>query len=405
MFSKIHHDRVRVSVARKRYGITSGAVRMSAGFSLVEVMVGMIMGLLGMIVIFQMLALFEGQKRTTSGGNDAQNSAAISLHTLQQDLQQAGYGVSQFALLNCNLSLFGQTVPIAPVIINPANAIIPAGDANTDRLLIIYGNSNSIVEGNIITALAGKVYTVQLPSSFAVNDRVIASANPCVGNLLIDQIDPSVPIVVGAQTVTVVSGVPVTVPSTLYNLGRAPQILAYAIRNANLTVCDYMQNNCGNAAQVNNTAVWVPIANNIVSLLAEYGHDNIPTAGGTPLRTQAQINAISSGAVPPAPVPNYVVNRYDQTTPTTNCGWARTPVIRLVLVGRGQYEKDPNTTTVLTAPAWTGSTVTTVVVPTNPAAVPIVLTGDVNWGNYRYKTMETVVPIQNVVWMGVQAGC
>ena len=402
MFSKIHHDRGQVSVPRKRYGITSSAVRMSAGFSLVEVMVGMVMGLLGMIVIFQMLALFEGQKRTTSGGNDAQNSAAISLHTLQQDLEQAGYGVSQFALLNCNVTLFGQAVPIAPVIINPANTIIPAGDLNTDSLLIFYGNSNSIVEGNVITALTGRVYTVQLPSSFTINDKVIASANPCVGNLLIDQIDPAVPLVVGAQTVTVVSGVPVTVPSTLYNLGRAPQILAYAIRNANLTVCDYMQNNCGNAAQVNNTAVWVPIANNIVSLRAEYGHDDIPTAGGTPLRTQAQINVLScaSGAVP-----NYVVNRYDQTTPTTNCGWARTPVIRLVLVGRGQYEKNAATTNLANTPVWTGTNVTTTAVPTNPAPVPIVLTGDVNWGNYRYKTMETVVPVHNVIWMGVQAGC
>lgn len=401
MFSPLHHDCSQVSLNRKACLNSSAYARLSAGFSLVEIMVGMVMGLLGMIVIFQMMTLFEGQKRTTTGGNDAQNSAAISLHTLQQDLEQAGYGISQFPLLNCNISVIGQVIPVAPVMINPPVGIIPAGDANTDRLLIMYGNSNSIVEGSVISAIAGKVYTVQLPSSFSINDRVVASANPCVGNLLIDQIDPLVPPIVGAQSVTVVSGVAVTVPSTLYNLGRAPQVLAYAVRAGSLTVCDYMQNNCGNAAQVNNPAVWVPIADNIVSLRAEYGHDNI-AAGGTPLRNQAQINALTV-AVPPLPkppVPNYIANIYDQTTPTTSCGWARTPVLRLVLVARGQYEKLATTTQA--DPAWAGSSIVGGHVAVN---VLLNTVNNPNWGNYRYKTMETVVPIHNVVWMGVQAGC
>ena len=80
-------------------------------------------------------------------------------------------------------------------------------------------------------------------------------------------------------------------------------------------------------------------------------------------------------------------------------------MIRLALVARGQYEKDAATTTLANAPVWTGTDVTAAV-PINPApAAPIVLNGVANWGNYRYKTMETVVPIHNVIWMGVQAGC
>ena len=52
----------------------------AAGFSLVEVMVAMVIGLLGIIVMMQMFSVFEGQKRTTTGGDDANSSGAVSLY-------------------------------------------------------------------------------------------------------------------------------------------------------------------------------------------------------------------------------------------------------------------------------------------------------------------------------------
>ena len=48
---------------------------------------------------------------------------------------------------------------------------------------------------------------------------------------------------------------------------------AYAVRNQNLTVCDYVLNDCGAAANNGDPAIWVPIANNVVSLRAQYGRD------------------------------------------------------------------------------------------------------------------------------------
>jgi prepilin-type N-terminal cleavage/methylation domain-containing protein len=40
----------------------------ASGFSLVEVMVAMVIALLGILVMTQVFSLFEGQRRTTSGG-------------------------------------------------------------------------------------------------------------------------------------------------------------------------------------------------------------------------------------------------------------------------------------------------------------------------------------------------
>ncbi len=349
------------------------------GFSLVEVMVGLVIGMLGMIITMQVYALFEGQKRTTSGGGDAQNAGAIALYGLQRDIQQAGYGISASGLIGCGVTLQPSGVTInafAPVTINSAN--VAAGDANTDTVLVAYGNSNSATEGDGITAQPGNaIYAMQTPASFLVNDLVVAEPQirPAPCNLTMDTVTA-----VANPNVTVNAGTAGVSNGTLYNLGQAPTVRAYAVRNGNLTTCDYRANNCGDAAQVANTAIWAPIANDIVSLRAQYGQDT----SGPPM--------------------DGIVDLYNQTTPTTACGWIKAPALRLVLVARnGQFEK---TAVTAAAPAWLGGPASGVAVtPTGSANTPVALTANANWQNYRYKVFQTVVPLRNITSMGAVSGC
>jgi type IV pilus assembly protein PilW len=275
---------------------------------------------------------------------------------------------SAYAVIGCNVTLrAGVTVnALGPVTINHAS--IPAGDANTDTLLVFYGNSNDGPEGDRINAQpATTTYTMASfaaasAPSFSVGDRVIAHptprASPC--NLSMESVTA-----VAASNVTVATGVAGMTGGALFNMGTAPRFVAYAIRNGNLTMCDYMVNNCGGAFTASH---WVPIASNVVSLRAQYGRDTTaPTMDGT-------------------------VDVFDQTTPTNLCGWVRTRAARLVLVARSaQLEKDDVTAA---APAWAGGGTTA-----------IDLSGDASWQKYRYKLFETVVPLRNVAWLGVQAGC
>jgi type IV pilus assembly protein PilW len=354
----------------------------SAGFSLVEIMVGLIIGMIGVVVIMQVFAVSEGQKRTTTGGGDAQTNGAIALQILQSDVRQSGYGVSAYNLIGCSVLVRpGVTFAMVPVTINPA--AIPAGDPGTDTLLVMYGNGNGSSEGDGVmtqplaagTAALPDIYAVQTPTSFAVNDRIIAEPrirpDPC--NLALTQVAS-----VGAGSasnviVTPGTGLAGMTFGALYNLGPAPAILVYAIRGGNLTVCDYMANDCANAANTGNATVWAPIVNNIVSLRAQYGRD-------------------TSGAM------DGIVDLYDQAVAappavsSVQCGWARVSAVRLALAARsGQYEKDSVTAA---APAWAGS-----------AGAPIDLTADGEWRHYRYKVLQTVVPIRNIAWLGVQSGC
>lgn len=72
------------------------------GFSLVEVMVGLGIGMISMIVIMQTFAVFEGEKRSTTSGVDAQNNGAVALYMIEQDARMAGWGMDTSAYSGCN---------------------------------------------------------------------------------------------------------------------------------------------------------------------------------------------------------------------------------------------------------------------------------------------------------------
>lgn len=319
----------------------------NTGFTLVEVMVGMLLGMFGIIIMMQVFALSEERKRATTSGGDATSEGVMAVYALQRDIRQAGYGFAATAMFGCTISINGVSFALGPVTINPATTVVPAGDANSDTLLIVYGNPDGQPEGQTGTpTLAASTYYVQ--------------SSPC---------NPS-PITLTAAAGTVAAA------GTLYDLGANPRIVAYAVRNSTLTACDYVANNCSLAANLTNPAIWVPVANNVVSLRAEYGQDTTAT--------------------PTA----YTASTWNQTTPSTTngsafgvpCQWTRIPAVRFALVSRNvQYEKN---TVTAAAPVWDGSTGT-----------PIVLSGNTDWQNYRYKLFETVVPLRNIAWMGLQTGC
>src|SRR3990167_3252715 len=78
----------------KRSGMPSHQLNRhhNTGFSLVEIMVGMVIGLISTIIVMQVFATFEGQKRTTTGGSDAQTNGGVGLYTIERDMRMAGYG-------------------------------------------------------------------------------------------------------------------------------------------------------------------------------------------------------------------------------------------------------------------------------------------------------------------------
>lgn len=111
--------------------------RTEQGFTLVEIMVAMAIGMLGIIIMMQMFHVFEGQKRTTTGGDDAQNIGSIAMYGLQQTLQQAGYCFSDTPPTKVPLGT------LKPVIIDATPLDLNTiRDTNTNTIIVSYGNDS-----------------------------------------------------------------------------------------------------------------------------------------------------------------------------------------------------------------------------------------------------------------------
>ena len=389
----------------------------SAGFSLVELMVAMVIGLLAIIVMMQMFSVFEEQKRTTTGGDDALSSGAIALNTMQQDIGQAGWGLNSVRVLGCNITgLATATIPLVPVTINPAGITAGVGgvDVNTDTVMIVSGNTNGSVEGVLISSqpvlgdpVLSKsfpdVYGLESVQSFTVADRVFAMpeisaasprAVPC--NLTRTTITG-----VNRPNVGVAAGVAGMVKGRLFNLGATPVVRVYAIRSGTLSVCDYIANDCTGATG------WVGIADNIVSMRVQYGRD---TNDAAPLpNTTNRMDGIVDvwdQAVATTATPISVAGAYN----VQECGYVRTPAIRLALVARSSQPEKPGTNVTPAAPTWAGGdSVAAAVSATNAAAVEFVLPSPnatwPTWHDFRYKVLQTTVPLRNIAVMGAAAEC
>src|SRR4051812_19374753 len=63
-----------------------------SGFTLIELMIGVLIGLFASLAVTQVLVTFEGQKRSTVSGSDAQVNGALALDAISRAVQWAGYG-------------------------------------------------------------------------------------------------------------------------------------------------------------------------------------------------------------------------------------------------------------------------------------------------------------------------
>src|SRR5918993_668477 len=62
------------------------------GLSLIEILVGVAIGLIGVVAIFQAVAVWTKHTQTTSSGGDAQVAGTLALFNIERDLKQAGHG-------------------------------------------------------------------------------------------------------------------------------------------------------------------------------------------------------------------------------------------------------------------------------------------------------------------------
>ena len=314
------------------------------GLSLVEVLVALVIGLVLTWKVLRILGVIERHNQTTAQGAQAHSNAVVALHQLEQQLQNAGWGIAALNLLNCPLRWqvangkpIARAMVLAPVGINPRAAdghlLLPPGDAGTDTLLLLSGNSDHQPDGSPIHSVVHSstntvAYALHSVTGMAVADRVILSPDAAPGScgtgLWIDRVTR----IDGTHVTLATGGATLGTAPALYNLGpgpdggntrltsaeptNGPTILAYAVRARQLTVCDFNVHDCSLSRLATRRSVWVPVASSVVGLHAAYLKKTKPSVGDTAGATVR-----------------------DQIQPTSPCAWARVSAVHLTLVARG----------------------------------------------------------------------
>jgi type IV pilus assembly protein PilW len=344
--------------------------RRQHGFSLIEIMVGIVIGLIAVLVIYQIFAAAEGIKRNTTSVGDAQQNGLLSSFMLSIELANASNGVASA------LQQFGTCAPTADIAttFSPIPILITDGGATgPDQFVVNYSQANVAVAPApfYLPAAADAPYAVVAPLGFNTGDIVVAISETGVceahkitgvagpdlnGVVTLTHTTPSQPVGAGAFLVNM--GPSGTTQRTLYDVDVSSGV--GVLRSSILWDAN------GNKQAV---PIPVPLASNIVTMKLQYYVLDPAT------------NTFSwVSATPPWDAPTLL----GLAPPNNVTTLQRIRAVRIGVVVQGeQYDKD--LAAQVPAPTWSlfggGGTLTGALTP-----------------GFRYRTYETIVPLRNPVW-------
>ena len=411
-----------------------------SGFSLVEMMVAVVISLIGTLVMFQIFAVSEGQKRTTVSGGDAQQNGAIGLYTIERDMRNAGHGLTDLIargepiygwnnliipaaarapiimrpvlitrgvasdVIEVNYSTFeGMTAPVKvtsqagwnPASVAPANTLQIASIAgfNTGNKIVVCPPiphplgpppgpaDNTCILAEITgfgnnPALPGQVLLAPPPTPFSVDGGPLEQSQFNPAGSF-SLLNPTLVADGKALPAVYIAGSGASDDSVIFNLGNAWVARRYSVDVASGQL---MVDDGGGAQE---------FADGIVAIRAQYGID-----------TSTPLDNVVDEWVDPRPVlgnpfadsvPNHL-SFNTATRASIAAGWRRVQAIRIAVVARsGLLEKTEvesrSSITLWANPAG------------NPTPAPVfnIAAGDAR--HYRYKVFESIVPLRNMVWM------
>lgn len=353
------------------------------GFSLVEIMVGLTIGFLGMIVIMQVFSVTESGKLTTTAGGDAQQNAALSLHTIERDLRIAGYGLNAIpGLMGCKINAYNSERTPQTFDFLLTAVVIEQGLGNApDTLTITYSSSDTgSAPASIIQNMPSPAAVYKVNNRFGFNEGDLIIAAEEGKDCTLAQVTG---IPGGGQSDNVIHnsgnytspdggkrpavynkpgglGTAYTTNAKLYNIGPVPGSNIYSIgpleNSAFAAECNN-QPECVNALVVtsNFSGESELVASNVIDLQAEYGTD----ANGDGMIGDTE---------------------YGTATPTD---WSKVLAVRFGVVARSSKREPTEVTT--TVPAWAAGDFEHI-------------SSDGDWKHYRYRVFETTVLLRNLLW-------
>jgi type IV pilus assembly protein PilW len=359
------------------------------GFSLIELMVGIAVSLICTIAVMAAFAVFEGQKRTTSSGDDAQQNGSFSLYTLERQIRTAGSGLVQgksYGLWGCPIQakiagatrLPAGTLP-APFNLWTTTLAMPvlivdggtdaSGHALPDVIGVVSGNPAGRVFKATVSSAPDSSHVV-VTNSFGIfaNDYLLgtlAGGNCALG---LASADPTVANNIALNTASSVSA-GMTGASNVYDLGAAPVVNLFGVNptTRSLDSYDLLQRPINGAAPG-----AISIADGIVQIKALYG---IHLTGADPASIDSWVK----------PTGSWSMATLTASSLAANNAVNQIKAVRVVVVARSAL---PERATDYT----TGVSSMKLFPDLAASGLSYTITTD---PQYRYKVYDTTIPIRN----------
>lgn len=374
----------------------ASAHALQRGFGLVELMVGMVIGLVVTAVIYQVLSTFEGVKRSTTSAAGAQIDAAFSLSAIERDVRAAGWGMPSADIIRCNAfqtyhddgTAFGPVpgFPQTPV------RIVDGGNAAgaSDSITMLWASS---VRANVANILLQNVQANPPATPTAELQPTSGVALSGVGGFAWLTDDSGV-----CMLVRITGSVPNPTAPTTVLLTHAPATGTAAMPNYNATGA-YMAGQAWTTSFNMNPRLYDlgALTQRTYSVVngTLQSQDFFSASGSTELATdvvalKAQYGVSDAGAQNVIAWVSATNGAAGNWAAPTLLDFKRIKAIRLAVVVRSPLRERPGAGGVCT--------VTTVPPATWPGGPAVDLSNDPDWQCYRYRVFETVVPLRNVLW-------
>ena len=368
------------------------------GMSLVEILVGIAIGMIGVLIMYQTVSVWDARSRSSTSGSDAQVAGTLGMFALERDIRGAGLGFGTALPVDMGCTVNGQNAAAQAVSFPLRPVDIFNGDLTgvPDRISTVYGSSAFFVSTQYFSASPDAFHKrVVRRGGFKRGDLVVVAGNDtghpgtsaCQIIQVTDDTDPD-GVTIAHANVTYPSfysnppGAPtrssfntaagdggVYSSGRLYNLGPPSGVhhMSWTVDPvaATLNFADDMQGNPATA-----------VAEGVINMKAEFG-----------------VDSDSNGQITDAP------NQWTKNPPGD---WTQVRAIRVALLVRSRNFEKPAASAVdaafaqASAPSWTHGTFVMTNVDGTPDTNPVGSPN--NWRYYRYRVYEKVIPLRNLVW-------
>ncbi len=363
--------------------------RPTRGMTMIELMIGLVLGAATTVLIAQVMASTEQQRRATSSGSDTQINGALALFDLQRSIMAAGYGMtSRRDAFGCELRARFNNATNFTWRFEPMR-IVNGALGGPDEV-IIYGSTkdsfasplrvrddhNGLVDVFSVNTNVGvdngDIFIAVPLTPSATNWCSVLSATATTANTITHGSGAGSPWnqPVGSYIFPAVGydGDNQQPSTALVNMGSMMVRTVKVAGNQNL-VEEFFDTNTAT------TTTAEPLYPNIVNFQAYYGKDT------------------------DAPGANDTVDTYNSTQPTTSAQWAQVRTVRIVVVTRDpKWEKDEVTATSPVLRLAASPPVEGAVACGTEQCISFDVSALADWKHYRYQIHESVVPLRNLLW-------